>query len=55
MNLLNQAKVMVTAPILGNHIETMTEEVEPISITSWPQVMAARVRHRLQPEVNHPC
>jgi len=51
MNLLNQVKLVIVALILGNHIETTVEEVELVSVTSRLQVMIARVRHMLQPEV----
>jgi len=47
MNILNQAKVVVAAPILGNHNETMVEEVELVYVTSRLQVTIARIRNKV--------
>jgi len=55
MNILNQAKVVVATPILGDHNETTVEEVELFPMTSWLQVTIVRGRRMLQSEVNHPC
>jgi len=44
MNLLNRAKVMVAAPILGNHIKT-TVEAELASITSHLQDISMSKAH----------
>ena len=51
MNLLNQAKVMVAAPVLESHIQTTMEEM--VLVASRLQMMIARIRHMLQPKVNH--
>ena len=55
MNLFNQVKMVVATLVLENHIEATMEEVELVSLTNRLQVTITRVRHKLQPEVNHPC
>jgi len=42
VNLLYQAKVVIAAPVLGNHIETTMAEMKLVVVTNRLQVTIAR-------------